>query len=1470
MRPGASIHPDEGTGPRTRRGTALLAGVWLLLGGWLGLTSTPARAASQPPSFRLPEGPLDPWVAYGPEAAWNGLASSADGRLLAATARDDCIHTSSDYGRTWTPRGEARAWRGIASSADGQRLVAVVEGGRIHTSADAGANWTERETPRKWSAVACSSHGLWLAATVDGGRIHTSTNGGVTWTEGASVRAWSAIASSADGWKLAATVYDGPIHVSTDAGRTWAASGPEKLWKAIASSADGTRLAAAVWHGRVNTSTNSALSWTEWDSNPYGLGGRLHRWRAIACPADGGMFMAADELLPEAWAGRGRVAVSRDFGPTWEEQGRRLDWAALVCSADGRRWVAAAEGNRIHSRVEDRWSVAPGIGDGSGRGRIHTHFRTTSRYTLEAHTNSGPVVLPRFATEIVPGVREGVSRRIEFRTATDDPSLFLAPPRIRSDGTLEFTPGGRPGRTVVSVVARNEGGMGEGGPEAGAEQTFWIHVQNRVFVASPWNGDADTGISGSSTLWAYRFAPATNEPAIVNGVRLPAAGGSTPSIPGRFSLRGSSMSDPGYNFLTLSGGEGSARMGGRWVNGFHGMELALEGLLPGRPYAVHVYCVSAEPGPIPGVWSAGSDAEATELDESRFGRGRGVRVTHAFVPSEPTYRITLAPVIETRWNFNGLALNSVPATALLEQPASTLLAPGDARDLGAQPLGAGTRLVFTVRNLGVVPLSDLTFTTSGPHPDDFEIIDRPTKPIPGSGGTGTFTVDFSPLDLGRRSAVLHVASNDPRLLSVPLSGTGLPEDAVLVRDIPDQVIDEDGRTDALPFDLGELAAGDPPSLIAKSSEPALVPNANILLEGVGSRRRVTVVPAPDRFGSALIRIRSQVAGRNACRIFRVTVNPVNDPPRFGIPDGTPIPVGTEWTTRERPREWREMASSHDGRRLAAIVHPGRIHTSTNTGASWTARDEVRAWTSMAGSADGLRLVASVRAGLIYVSSDGGATWLPVGTRRDWTAVASSADGVRLVAAAEGGQIYTSTEAGRTWVARERNREWRALASSADGHQLVAAVHGGLLFVSRDAGETWSARGEPRAWTGVASSADGRRLVATAYDGPILVSGDAGATWEPRGGERFWHAVACSADGQFLAASETLGPVFLSNDFGATWKPHGEARDHGGLVLSGDGRVLVASLRSGPLLVSESRIEPYTLAVGANSGPSVTTRFLVGLASGPTNEAGQSVRLRVTHDNPGLFRIPPAIDAHGTLAFAPAGHPGSALVTLSAHDDGGLDRGGRDGSEPRTFRLVVNGSGFSHGPWTDDASSQIHPAATLWAYRFGASSSNEIAIRGVPVPLVGGPRPHVPDRFALLGQNGASVDVNSLSPIQGGASLAGGFVGGGQPSTLVLEGLVPGTPYTLLCFSVGARQTTPRRVSWESGADVATVDQQAYGVAHGIRLAYSFTADASNRVIVARPVSRDDWRFYGLALNAIPRVGTGLPAGTDVANPPTSP
>ncbi|CAO3456589.1 hypothetical protein [Azospirillum argentinense] len=103
-----------------------------------------------------------------------------------------------------------------------------------------------------------------------------------------------------------------------------------------------------------------------------------------------------------------------------------------------------------------------------------------------------------------------------------------------------------------------------------------------------------------------------------------------------------------------------------------------------------------------------------------------------------------------------------------------------------------------------------------------------------------------------------------------------------------QTIAEDGTTGALTVTVGDgVTAAGTVQLTASSGDTVLVPSSGIQIAGSGAGRTVTVTPAADRFGSALITLTvTDEAGNTATETFTVTVTPVAETPVVSGATGT--------------------------------------------------------------------------------------------------------------------------------------------------------------------------------------------------------------------------------------------------------------------------------------------------------------------------------------------------------------------------------------------------------------------------------------------------------------------------------------------------------------------------------------------------------------------------------------------------------
>ena len=116
----------------------------------------------------------------------------------------------------------------------------------------------------------------------------------------------------------------------------------------------------------------------------------------------------------------------------------------------------------------------------------------------------------------------------------------------------------------------------------------------------------------------------------------------------------------------------------------------------------------------------------------------------------------------------------------LQQPAGTALTAGTSTvTLPAAVVGGSpTSLTFTVLNKGTATLSITGLTVDGTNSSEF----LPAMALPtnvAANGTSTFTVTFTPLAGGTRTATLHVASNDATTGSFNINLTGYAAESAL-------------------------------------------------------------------------------------------------------------------------------------------------------------------------------------------------------------------------------------------------------------------------------------------------------------------------------------------------------------------------------------------------------------------------------------------------------------------------------------------------------------------------------------------------------------------------------------------------------------------------------------------------------------------------------------------------------------------
>ncbi|MFM7803381.1 MAG: hypothetical protein ACKPGK_02650, partial [Verrucomicrobiota bacterium] len=353
--------------------------------------------------------------------AWQAIATTSNGSLLAAAVDGGQIYISSDYGATWAATENNRNWQAIASSSDGSKLVAAVDAGQIYTSGNSGATWVARDASRNWKSVASSADGQKLVAADYGGKLYTSTDTGATWVARDSDRPWYAVASSSSGGTLVAAVYGGAVYTSVDSGTNWVArTSGSRLWAAVAASANGQKLVAAEVNGLIYTSTDSGTNWVA----QAGSGARF--WTSVASSADG------SELVASAYGGK--LYTSADSGVTWAERDSNRLWFAVAASLDGGRLAAVTDGGFIYTSADVNAPATITVAEDSGRYTNSAFFSTL---------NAGPNESEQTITNIV--------------VTTDNPGLFgdgTNQPAFTPAGVLTFAPKANQfGTAVLTIVS---------------------------------------------------------------------------------------------------------------------------------------------------------------------------------------------------------------------------------------------------------------------------------------------------------------------------------------------------------------------------------------------------------------------------------------------------------------------------------------------------------------------------------------------------------------------------------------------------------------------------------------------------------------------------------------------------------------------------------------------------------------------------------------------------------------------------------------------------------------------------------------------------------------------------------------------------------------------------------------------------------------------------------------------------------
>ncbi len=150
--------------------------------------------------------------------------------------------------------------------------------------------------------------------------------------------------------------------------------------------------------------------------------------------------------------------------------------------------------------------------------------------------------------------------------------------------------------------------------------------------------------------------------------------------------------------------------------------------------------------------------------------------------------------------------------------------------------------------------------------------------VSGSGSARTITVVPAPSQVGTSLISILVADGTGTTKSSFLLTVTPVNDSPSISVVDDQVMNEDS-TLVVPIVIGDAESLiQSLSITAHSTNAILVPNSNLIIDGLDENRNLTIIPAPDQFGTTLITLWVSDGQSSNSTTFRLTVQPVNDPP----------------------------------------------------------------------------------------------------------------------------------------------------------------------------------------------------------------------------------------------------------------------------------------------------------------------------------------------------------------------------------------------------------------------------------------------------------------------------------------------------------------------------------------------------------------------------------------------------------------
>ena len=857
--------------------------------------------------------------------------------------------------------------------------------------------------------------------------------------------------------------------------------------------------------------------------------------------------------------------------------------------------------------------------------------------TVVVLEDSGAHTIPNWVTAISPGPADESGQAVTFTVTNNNPSLFTVQPAVAPNGTLAFTLAANAyGTATITVVAQDNGGIANGGNDTSAPQTSSINVTGVNDEPSFVKG-ADQVVNedaGPQTVtgWATAISAGPNE-----GGQTLTFFTSTPQS-SLFSAQPAVDASGTLTYTPVANANGTATVS-IYLMDNGGTADSGDDTSPTQTFTITINAVNDEP-----LFTGGGNV--TVLEDSGAYSATWATAISAGPTDESGQTLTF-----TTSNDNNALFSSQPSIS-----ASGLLTFTPASN------AYGTATV-------TVTLSDSGGTLNGGDDTSpaqtFTITVTPVNDEPSFASGGNVTVNE---DSGAYSAAWATAIS---------AGPNESSQTVTFH-----------------------TSNDNNALF--SSQPS-----------ISSSGVLTFTPAADAFGTATVTVYLTDDGGIAdggddtspSQTFVITVNSVNDAPSFT--GGGNVTVDED--SGAYSAAWATAISAGPANESSQVV---TFNVTNNNNALFSVQPSVSS-TGVLSFTPAANTTGSATV-TIFAQDDGGIANGGVNVSPSQTFTITVSDVNDPPTFTPGGDQTSNEDAGPQSVV------WATSISAGPPNESGQTV---TFFVSNDNNPLFSAQpsidstgtltytAAPNA-NGVATvsvyaqdNGGGNDTSATytftitivaVNDAPsftgggnVTVNEDSGAysaAWataisagppDESGQALTFNVVSNSnpslfASGPSISSTGVLSFTPAANAFGSASITI-NLQDDGGIANGGSDTsasytftITVNAVNDAPSFTPGGDV-----TVNEDSGP-YAAPWATGISAGPANESGQTLNFVVTNNNNALFLVQPSIDANtGVLTFTTnLNANGSAIVSVTLHDNGGIANGGVDTSATVQFTITV--------------------------------------------------------------------------------------------------------------------------------------------------------------------------------------------------------